>query len=185
MSKKNVENIKTGVIIVLALVVVFGGSFYASEMKGCIKNENHTNSNGNTNITEDDNSSNDISSDIPEDEQKDLHEISIDDYLSLKDGEDKAIIYIARPTCYYCTQQEPIMKNIVFEKDITVNYLDTDKLDDDGQAKLIKSDDYFSEGYGTPITLIVQDGKIIDKSEGLTSKDALLELFKKHDFISE
>ena len=77
------------------------------------------------------------------------------------------------------------MKNIVYETKITVNYLNTDELDDDGNTKLIKSDDYFSEGYGTPLILVVQKNKIVDKIEGLTSKEDIMSFFKKYDFIKD
>lgn len=176
MSKKNIEQIKNIIIIVLILIVVFGVSFYASELKGCNKSYGSlTNENSTTSS----------SSDIPVDEQADMEIIDIDKYLSLKKENEASIIYIARPTCGFCQEQEPIMKNIVYEYGITVNYLNTDELDDKGQAKLIKSDDYFSKGYGTPLTLIVKNDEIVVKKEGLTSKEELVTLFKENGFISE
>ncbi len=181
MHKKTIENIKTTAIIVLSLIIVFGASYCASELKSCKSGKTNTTTTTNNN----DNVNSDSTSDIPESEQKELNEINISKYLSLKEGEDKAIIYISRPTCHYCEQQDPIIKNIVYEYGITVNYLNTDELDDEGQTKLIKSDDYFSEGYGTPLTLIVQNGKIIAKKEGLTAKDNLVSFFKDQGFINE
>ncbi len=178
MSKKNIEKGKTIAIIVLALLIVFGGSYYASELKNCDKSYS-----GSSEPTVKTN--NETATEIPTEEQSELNNIDIDKYLSLKEGSEKAIIYIARPTCYYCSQQEPIMKNIVYTYGITVNYLNTDKLTDEGQEKLIKSDDYFSEGYGTPLTLIVQNNEIVAKKEGLTSKDDLISFFKEHGFINE
>ena len=44
-----------------------------------------------------------------------VNSIDIDKYLSLKKGNDKSIIYISRPTCHYCQQEDPIIKNIVYE----------------------------------------------------------------------
>ena len=183
MKKENIEKIKTAVIIVLILIIVFGASYFASELQEC----------GNTNTSTDttENSSNDSSSDttttttsdIPEDEQGDLNDIDIDEYLDLKEGKDASVIYIARPTCHYCQEMEPIVRNIVYEYDIEVNYLNTDELDDDGQAKLIKSDDYFSEGYGTPLLLVVKDDEIVDIQEGLTEKDATVEFLKTNGII--
>ena len=182
MTKKEKEQLKTGVIIVLVLVIIFGGSYFASELKSDkYKNNSSTTTSGNTNTSSDDNSSSDIS----EDEQAELNSIDIDKYLSLKKGSDKAIIYISRPTCHYCQQEDPIIKNIVYETKITVNYLNTDELDDDGNSKLIKSDDYFSEGYGTPLLLVVQKDKIVDKLEGLTSKENIVSFFKKYGFVND
>lgn len=181
MNKKEKEQLKTGVIIVLVLVIIFGGSYFASELKSDkYKNNSSTTSSDNTNISTDN-----TSSEISEDKQAELNSIDIDKYLSLKKASDKSIIYISRPTCHYCQQEDPIIKNIVYETKVTVNYLNTDELDDDGNSKLIKSDDYFSEGYGTPLLLVVQKDKIVDKLEGLTSKENIVSFFKKYGFVND
>ena len=181
MNKKNIETIKTAMIIVLALIIVFGGSYFASELKNC--NSDSTDYSSDNSSVESENTAD--NSEIPENEQADLNEIDIDEYLALKEGEEKAIIYVSRPTCHYCQEEDPIIKNVVYEYGITVNYLNTDELDDDGQAKLIRSDDYFSEGYGTPLILVVQNDEIVDKIEGLTTKDNMISFFKEHEFIKE
>lgn len=180
MDSKKKEQIKNATIIILVLVIVFGGSFLASEMTFDKSKSNNTTT---TNKQENNTTSND--DEISEDKQAELNSIDIDKYLSLKKGSDKSIIYISRPTCHYCQQEDPIMKNIVYETKVTVNYLNTDELDDDGNTKLIKSDDYFSEGYGTPLILVVQKNKIVDKIEGLTSKEDIVSFFKKYDFIKD
>ncbi len=182
MDNKKKEQLKTVAIIILVLIIVFGGSYLASEIKSDknTSSSKTTTSDNNNTSTDSDNSSS-----ISEDKQAELNSIDIDEYLSLKKGSDKSIIYISRPTCHYCQQEDPIMKNIVYETKITVNYLNTDELDDDGNTKLIKSDDYFSEGYGTPLILVVQKNKIVDKIEGLTSKEDIMSFFKKYDFIKD
>ena len=180
MNSEKKEQIKNATIIILVLVIVFGGSFLASEMTFDKSKSNNTttpNKQENTTTSNDD--------EISEDKQAELNSIDIDKYLSLKKGSDKSIIYISRPTCHYCQQEDPIIKNIVYETKVTVNYLNTDELDDDGNSKLIKSDDYFSEGYGTPLLLVVQKNKIVDKIEGLTSKENIVSFFKKYGFINE
>lgn len=180
MDSKKKEQIKNATIIILVLVIVFGGSFLASEMTFDKSKSNNTTT---TNKQENNTTSN--GDEISEDKQAELNSIDIDKYLSLKKGSDKSIIYISRPTCHYCQQEDPIIKNIVYETKVTVNYLNTDELDDDGNTKLIKSDDYFSEGYGTPLILVVQKNKIVDKIEGLTSKEDIVSFFKKYDFIKD
>ena len=122
---------------------------------------------------------------IPESEQKELNEIDIDEYLKLKKGSSKSVIFIARPGCSWCQLYTPIMKNVVYLYDIKVNHLNTDKLTIDGVTKLLESDDYFSEGYGTPLTLIVQNNKIVDMIEGYTSKENTIQFFKDNGIIKE
>ena len=160
MKKENIDKLKNFTIVVLVLIIVFGASYFASELQEC-----DSYSAGNS--------------------SSDLNDIDIDEYLDLKESSDASIIYIARPTCGYCQQEEPIVKNIVYEYGITVNYLNTDNLDDDGQAKLIKSDDYFSEGYGTPLLLVVKDDEIVDILKGLSDKDTIVNFFKENGFINE
>ena len=176
MKKENIEKLKSATIVVLVLIIVFGASYFTSELQ-------ERNNGGTTNSSN--NSSNDNS--IPEDQQGDLNEIGIDEYLDLKEGNNAAIIYVARPTCHYCQEMEPIVKNIVYEYGITVNYLNTDELDDEGQAKFIKSDDYFDKkgGYGTPMLIIVKDDEFVDVLEGLTTKDTAVQFFKDNGLIEE
>lgn len=188
MKKETVEKIKNTTIVVLVLIIVFGASYFTSELQECDNGGSSKTTTSSTNNSSNDNSSSSTtstSSDIPEDEQGDLNDIDIDKYLDLKEDDKASIIYIARPTCHYCQQMEPIIRNIVYEYDVKVNYLNTDELDDEGQSKLIKSDDYFSEGYGTPLLLVVKDDEIVDIQEGLTDKDTTVKFLKDNGFINE
>ena len=167
MKKETVEKVKNTTIVVLVLIIVFGASYFTSELKEC-DNGGSTTTTSSTN-------------------KGDLIEIGIDEYLDLKEGSEASIIYVARPTCHYCQEMEPIVKNIVYEYGVTVNYLNTDELDDEGQAEFIKSDDYFEEkgGYGTPMLIIVKDDEFVDVLEGLTDKDTVVKFFKDNGLINE
>ena len=161
MEKRKIENIKTIAIIVLALIVVFGGSYFASELKNC---------------------------EVPsseESEPEELAEIGIDEYLSYLNGSEKEIIYVGRPGCTYCQQQKPIMEDIQANYDVDIHYLNIDNLDSDGLDRLINSDDYFSGQWGTPVTLIVQNGEVVDLRSGLTTEDNMVSFFKDNGLISE
>lgn len=185
MKKEIVEKVKNTTIVVLVLIIVFGASYFTSELKECDNGGSSTTTSSTDNSSSNDTTS--TSSDIPEDEQGDLNEIDIDEYLDLLKGDEASIIYVARPTCHYCQEMEPIVKNIVYEYGVTVNYLNTDELDDEGQAEFIKSDDYFEEkgGYGTPMLIIVKDDEFVDVLEGLTDKDTVVKFFKDNGLINE
>lgn len=185
MKKETVEKVKNTTIVVLVLIIVFGASYFTSELKECDNGGSSTTTSSTDNSSSNDTTS--TSSDIPEDEQGDLNEIDIDEYLDLLKGDEASIIYVARPTCHYCQEMEPIVKNIVYEYGVTVNYLNTDELDDEGQAEFIKSDDYFEEkgGYGTPMLIVVKDDEFVDVLEGLTDKDTAINFFKDNGLIEE
>ena len=167
MKKETVEKVKNTTIVVLVLIIVFGASYFTSELKEC--------DNGGSSTT------------TSSTNKGDLNEIGIDEYLDLLKGDEASIIYVARPTCHYCQEMEPIVKNIVYEYGIEVNYLNTDELDDEGQADFIESNDYFDEegGYGTPMLIVVKDDEFVDVLEGLTDKDTAVNFFKDNGLIEE
>ena len=185
MKKDTVEKVKNTTIVVLVLIIVFGASYFTSELKDCDNGGSSTTTSSTDNSSSNDTTS--TSSDIPEDEQGDLNEIGIDEYLDLLKGDEASIIYVARPTCHYCQEMEPIVRNIVYEYGIEVNYLNTDELDDEGQADFIESNDYFDEegGYGTPMLIVVKDDEFVDVLEGLTDKDTAVNFFKDNGLIEE
>lgn len=123
------------------------------------------------------------SSNVKEEEKKDLPEINMDTYLEYYNGEDKKIVLIARPTCSYCQVAEPIIKKVAKDYDLPIDYLNTDNFQDEDTQKLINSDEFFKEGYGTPILLVIGQGKIIDKVDGLTDSAHYIDFFKKNEFI--
>ncbi len=119
-------------------------------------------------------------------EQADLNEISVDEYLKLKEGKDVSVIYVARPTCSHCVTQTPRMKYIKYKYKVEVNYLNTDSFNTDGTDydKVIASDEYFQENdIATPLILIVKDGKIIDMIEGESSVEDVVTLFSENGLV--
>ena len=162
MKKNNKENIYKGIIVVLLLVIVFGGSYFASELKN--------NCSGSTKA-----------------EAKELTQISYADYKNLKKGKDLSVIYVARPTCGYCQKQEPIVKSIKGEYDVEFYYFNTDEVSQGDLEEFIKSYDVFKggENFGTPTFLLVQKGKIVDSLIGYNEKDSLVSFLKDHKIIEE
>ena len=158
---KNKENIYKGIIIVLLLVIAFGGSFFASELK-----------NKNCNMTE---------------EVRDVTNISYNNYKELLKGKDTSIIYIGRPGCSYCQKQLPIVKQILSSYDIVINYLNTDNLSSEELNELISGYDAFNggENFGTPTFLIVGNNKVLDGIIGYTERDNLVDLFSKYNIIKK
>lgn len=114
-------------------------------------------------------------------EQAGFNKVSIDEYLELIKSSDKQIILIARPTCGYCEKFTPILKQAMEDMNLTINYVNTDNFSSDDWTKFQNSFDYLaSDEWGTPLTLVVQDGKIVDKNNGYVELDAIKEFFNKN-----
>lgn len=175
-----IRNVVIAVLVVILLIILFvlGNNNSKSYSKDTSSNTGNTSTQTTSGVA-------DEASKISDDEKGDLTNISIDQYLDLLKDDKYAIIYIGRPTCSHCHNQEPIMRYMVYKYGVTVNYLNTDELDSEGQNKLQKSNDYFQSGWGTPLILIVKDNKIVDKFEGETSIEDLKTMFEKYDLIAK
>ena len=155
----NREKVMAGVIAVLSLVILCGIAYFASEIKYCDKTE----------------------------KEVELDNIGINEFTTLLNGEDASIIYIARPGCYYCQQQEPIVKELVSEYELVFHYLNTDELTEADMNKIFVVDvELFGkdgDDFGTPTTLVVKNGKIVDALVGLTEKADFKDFLTKNGFI--
>ena len=120
---------------------------------------------------------------ITAEEQKQLPEINMDTYLEYYNGEEAKLVLLARPTCGYCQVAEPIIKKIAKDYNIDIAYLNTDNFQENDQEKLMHSDEFFKEGFGTPVLLCVGQGKIIDKVDGLTDTNHYISFFQRNNFI--
>ena len=112
-----------------------------------------------------------------------FNEINMEQYLSLISSSEKSIVLVARPTCYYCQQFTPILKQAMEEMNLTINYIDTDKFTSDDYEKFSNSLDYIKNNeWGTPLTLIVQNGEAIDVNNGYVELNTIKEFFTKNGF---
>lgn len=118
--------------------------------------------------------------------------ITIDEYLEKLKSEEKSIIYVAKPSCSYCTMETPILKKIMSQYDLEVFYLDTTDFYDavaqdytEAGYKFVNSAEEYEQGYGTPNTIIVQNGKIIDGVYQYTEASELKDLFVRNGYINE
>lgn len=108
-------------------------------------------------------------------------------YIEKLNSSEPQLVYIWRPTCGYCMQLKPIMEEIKNEYNLDYLSIDTDELQQESASDFkyfLTSNEYLkNEQWGTPLFLVLKEGKVIDKSEGMKDKAALIEFFKKNNFI--
>ena len=127
--------------------------------------------------------------------------IELDEYLKYLNDSEARIIYVARPDCSYCQMESPIVKKLASKYNLTLYYLDTTNFvehDEDGKVvydsegyavysedgkKFMASAEVYNNGWGTPNTIIVKDGKIVDGIYGYVEESELKTLFKNNGFI--
>lgn len=112
-----------------------------------------------------------------------FNELSLDEYLTLIEKDEKSIILVARPTCSFCGKFSPILKQAKDDMNLTINYIDTDKFSSEDWTTFQSSLAYLnSEEWGTPLVLIVQNKEVIAENNGYVELDEIKSFFKINGF---
>lgn len=102
------------------------------------------------------------------------------EYEELLEKEGKIILIVGQTTCGYCTQYKPILNEIAKEENLIINYIDITSLTNDEYASFQESLNFFKEnkGWGTPLTLIIEEKHVIDYKQGSRSKKDTLTYYR-------
>lgn len=120
---------------------------------------------------------------IAEDAKLNLNYIGYDDYAKLLAGSEKSVIVIGQSTCGYCIQAKLILNKLADEKSVKINYVNVSYFSEEQGKNFEKSLEYFSGEWGTPVMMIVQDGKMVDVLENLNSQAKYEEFLKKNGVL--
>lgn len=189
MKDNKKDKILYGIIITLVVVIVVGGVFLL------MRDSDNTNSNTSNNDSvfpdfdeiEPDTRVLDAhveSGNVLDEERKPVVYITVEEYLDLRAASEASIIYIGRPTCPFCNIARPIIEHVAFLHNLTIHYIDTDELTSSERIDLQASDESFRNGIGTPLLLVVRNGRIVDQFPGLTSIEGYTDFFKGNNLIS-
>lgn len=152
--------------IALAVAIVIGIAVGVSNMKKDNSGSNENNQTENVAL-----------------EEAGFNKVTLDEYLNLVKGSEKSIILVARPTCSYCEMFTPILKQAMEEMNLTINYVDTDTFSQEDWTTFNGSLDYLqNEEWGTPLTLIVQNGELVAENNGYVELDTIKEFFSDNGF---
>lgn len=135
---------------------------------------------------------------IPEDatysKEKNLTFINYDEYETLISDKQTHVIVIGQTTCSHCIAIKPALNLIAGDYDLTINYLNLTEMSEEEYNNFSESlknieyndKDFVEKGsFGTPLTLIVKNGKVSSYISGERSKSQLVKEFKKAGLISE
>lgn len=95
-------------------------------------------------------------------------------------SKERKVIYYASPSCSYCALQTPILETIAKDYDMDYYYLDVSKLSKGQRDKILKK---LGIKHGTPTTIIVENGKVIDVAQGFTQGKDYVDFLKDGEMI--
>ena len=133
---------------------------------------------------------------LPEDaeysKEKNLTFIEYEEYESLVKQNGSHIIVAGQTTCSHCIAIKPALNSIVEDYDIKINYIDVNLFTKEEYNGFVQSltdigyndKSFVEEGsFGTPLILIVKNGKLSTYIAGERSKSQLVKEFKKAGLI--
>lgn len=118
-----------------------------------------------------------------------INNISYSDYEDMISKDEMNVVVIGQTTCSHCISTKPVLNHIAGDYDVEINYLNLTNMSSDEQTKLtnsLKSIGYEdAENLGTPLTLIVQNNKLISKIEGENPTSYYIRTFRKVGLIND
>ncbi len=110
--------------------------------------------------------------------------INADDYIKLKEQNAQTLIYITRSdgSSEYCNMMNKVMEDVAYIRGIEINRLNANIVD---MKKITENEDYFKDGYGVPLLLIVGHGEIIDVLEGYQDMNSVNVFLNNFELTTE
>ena len=105
--------------------------------------------------------------------------------LIAEDNSEKSIIVLGQTGCSACNSARPVLSNIAQLYGITINYLNITDLSEEESSELSGSFEELQDDFGTPFTLIVQNGKIVDTQSGYLDEATFVTFFQENGLIEE
>ena len=111
--------------------------------------------------------------------------INLDEFNNLLNNNEKNIIVIGKDDCKYCEQVNETLNNIVINYDIKINSINVGKIDSNVAIEVEKklSDLKYNDGFTTPITLIVENNKLLDYVIGASNEEYFIDIFSENGII--
>ena len=113
---------------------------------------------------------------------KKANEKTIEKFEKLIDSKTEQLIYIGSPTCSYCQQFSPVLKEITKTYDLKYEYLNVSEVSDGTLTKLLNK---LGTDSSTPQVVIVKEGKVINNQQGYTDRDGFFEFLQDNGLISK
>ena len=97
----------------------------------------------------------------------------------------KNIILIGKEECKYCDEVISTLNTIIINYNISIKYINIGNLDSELSSNVENKlvDLGYSDGFTTPITIMIESNKLIDYVIGASSEDYFIDIFTENGII--
>ena len=114
-----------------------------------------------------------------------IHDLDYNNYIDMIKSNKKNIIMIGKDNCKYCDDVLIQLNNIAINYDIEINYINIVSMDSGQSNKIEKQLKIlgYNDGFTTPLTIIVENNKLLDYVIGPSSEKYFIDIFKENGII--
>lgn len=118
-------------------------------------------------------------------EETNLTVIDYTEYNKILSDKTKEIIVLAQTGCSACETAKPVLDGIAAEYKVKINWFDIKKLttETDYNAFMSSLSYLKDEEWGTPLTIIVENNKVVASSNGFLNEKAYVDFLEENGFI--
>lgn len=109
----------------------------------------------------------------------------LDKFMNLYNSSEQHMILIGKDACSYCQAFKPNMDFMAQHYGFKYEYIDVEKLNASHYNKLLETLNLAADDFGTPYTVVTQNGKKVDELAGAVEEDQLFSFLKKYKYVSE
>ncbi|MDD6224338.1 MAG: thioredoxin family protein [bacterium] len=183
-TQTEIEKIKTGAIIVLGIIVIFGLVYILSENTGDRSNDKAQLSSAETSNEKSTNPLLEEGEEIKDEERSSLTSITYSELKKAVDNKEKKFVFLGSEQCGWCIYQKPILEHLVYEYDVEIYYLNVGNMTSDDYSGLASLHDDLAR-FGTPTFIVIENGKVTTVDSGARGTNGMLSLLSSNDFISD
>lgn len=112
---------------------------------------------------------------------KEIYEEFVEEFNS----DELEVIFLERPTCYYCQLTAPVMESLSEKYDFDYEDINTDNLNASTLTKILNKLGVNGDDFGTPYIAIVKEGKVVASQPGYAETADLFKFFQNNGVIDK
>ena len=111
--------------------------------------------------------------------------INLEEFNNLLNNSQKNVVLIGKDDCKFCDEVIGTLNNISINYDIKINYINIGEMNSDLSIELQNklNELNYNDGFTTPITLIIENNKLLDYVIGASDEQYFIDIFTENGII--
>lgn len=109
-----------------------------------------------------------------------------EDIKNTFESKKKELVVVCQSSCQYCIMFKPVLMSIADEYGVKINYMNYNEIEEQEElGEYLSKYKEFQGDWGTPLTIVVENGKIINSFDGYTNEEEYVKFLKNNHLMEE